>query len=158
MGALAMSETNSGSDVVSMKLRAKKEGRSCLDSGRFSRETRRKAAKCSSLALCGASLLRRLLHPERKQVLDHKRAGRRRPHCLREDRPRRLPERHHGLHCGKGKSGARRQVFGRDSLGPHGKVQYFFSFFLLLFFFTGDARFLNSSEARQTGHEGIQHS
>lgn len=53
VGALAMSENNSGSDVVSMKLQARKEGRGLLGATAaaavvgFSRETRRKAAECS---------------------------------------------------------------------------------------------------------------
>lgn len=48
--------------------------------------------------------LRRLLCPEREQVLDHKRARRRCFNCLCEDRSWRAPARHHSFHHWKGKS------------------------------------------------------
>lgn len=128
-----MSEPNAGSDVVSMRLKAEKKGKaSCHKAAGKGRETksgmgRGRSSWGSSLLgsqqggrssvdgpaepgqeTCTDSLsLRRPLHSEWQQVLDHQWPRCRCPRCLCQDRSECHASfsGHHSLHCGEGEDG-----------------------------------------------------
>lgn len=165
MGALAMSEPNSGSDVVSMKLRAKKEGRSCLNNHELSkvhkkRDGRQRNAgkiisevlRCVALSSSGDYYILNgnkfwiTNGPDADVLIVYAKTD---PDAYQRGITAFVVEK-----VNQGPSGS---FLAMARCGP--TERFDFSFFLSSsFFFKGDARFLNSSEARQTGHERIQHS
>lgn len=130
---------------------------------------------CSSKTLsCLFFFYRWLLCVEWKQVLDHERARCRRPYCLCKDRSWSLSKRNHGFYCWKGKSVILLWSFFRrhswftyfgvfcwsaSHLSGRGTQNIWNKWLSLSVYvcFVGNARFLNSTETWQTGHEGIQH-
>lgn len=160
MGALAMSEPNSGSDVVSMKLRAKKEGRSCLNNDELSKvhkehDGRQRSAgkiisevlRCVALSSSGDYYILNgnkfwiTNGPDADVLIVYAKTD---PDAYQKGITAFIVEK-----VNQGPSGS---FLAMARCGPTQRFDFFF------FFFKGDARFLNSSEARQTGHERIQHS
>lgn len=153
MGALAMSEPNSGSDVVSMKLQAKKEGRSCLNNNRFSKvhkqhDGRQRNAekiisevlRCVALSSSGDYYILNgnkfwiTNGPDADVLIVYAKTD---PDAYQRGITAFIVEK-----VNQGPSGS---FLTMARCGPTERFNIFLSFFLL--FFKGDARFLNSSEA-----------
>ena len=80
IGALAMSESGAGSDVVSMRLKAEKKDDYYILNGHKS------VFKSRQVIITIVIFLKRAMH--NNQILDYQRTRRRRAHRLREDRPK----------------------------------------------------------------------